>query len=135
MTTSRADMIAAQKPKRTPMGRRNVLTVTGLKDTDLFHYHFFKDSGDRLFRCLEAGYEFVKKDGLAVGDATVESARGTDSLLTKGTGGERLFLMRIPMDLYKADQAAKQLEVDALEDETRKQPRADGRYGKVTIAR
>lgn len=135
MTTSRADIISAQKPKRVPMGKRNVLTVTGLKDTDDFHYHFFKDSGDRLYRCLEAGYEFVSKAGLTVGDATVESARGTDSLLTKGTGGERLFLMRIPMDLYNADQAAKQLEIDALEDETRKQARADGHYGKVTVAR
>lgn len=134
MTTSRDEVKAAQKPKRTPMGRRNVLTVTGLDDEN-FHNHFFLDAGDRLYRCLEAGYEFVTKGGKTVGDSTVESARGTDSLVTKGTGGQRLFLMRIPMELYLADQAAKQLEIENLEAETRQLSKADGRYGKVTIAR
>lgn len=131
----RADAIDKQKPKRIPLGRRNILTVTGLTDQDDFHYHWFNDVEERLQHCLEAGYEFVGKTGLSVGDKTVESARGTDSIVKKGVGGGRIaYLMRIPMELYKQDQAAKQLEVDKL-DANIKSPKVDGSYGKVEITR
>jgi hypothetical protein len=113
--------IQKQKPKRVPLGRRNVMKLTGLKDEDLFHYHWFNDDGDRLYQCLEGGYEFVAKEGLEAGDQNVESARGTESTMKKGVGGGKVaYLMRIPLDIYKSDQANKQLEVDAMEADIRK---------------
>lgn len=134
--TTRQEEIQKQKPKRIPMGRRNILTVAGLQDTADFHYHWFNDIGDRLHKCVEAGYEFVLKSGLGAGDQTIESAKGTSSLLTKGVGGGvSAYLMRIPMQFYREDQKAKQLEVDALEAEMKLARRVEGSYGKITVER
>lgn len=134
--TTRQEAITNQKPKRTPLGRRNVLTVQGLQDTDDFHYHWFNDQGDRLQKCVEAGYEFVLKSGLTAGDSTVETARGTDSLMKKGVGmGVVSYLMKIPMEFYKADQRSKQLEVDAIEQETKLARQVEGSYGKISVSR
>lgn len=134
--TTRLEEISKQKPKRTPLGPRNILTVTGLQDTDEFHYHWFNDSGDRLWKCTEAGYEFVMKSGLTAGDTTVESARGTDSIMKKGVGqGFTAYLMRIPMEFYRKDQQAKQVEVDSLENEMKLARKVEGSYGKITVTR
>ena len=134
--STRQEELNKQKPKRAPMGRRNILTVSGLTDTDDFHYHWFNDVGDRLYKAMDASYTFVMKSGLQAGDTTVESARGTDSLMKKGVGqGFTAYLMKIPMDLYKADQRAKQLEVDALEAEMKLAREVDGKYGSINISR
>ena len=130
---TRQEMLEKQKPQRTPMGRRNVLTVKGLQDTDEFHYHWFNDVGARLYNCLDAGYMFVEKSGLAAGDLNVESARGTESVMCKGVGrGTKAYLMKIPMEFYREDQKAKQLELDAVEAEI-KAVKGDGKYGKVEL--
>lgn len=132
--TTRQEEIQKQKPKRVPMGRRNVLTVSGLKDTDEFHYHWFNDAGDRLHKCREAGYEFVLKSGLSAGDSTIETARGTDSIMKKGVGGGyTAYLMKIPLEFYKQDQRAKQVEVDAIEAEMKKARRVENSYGSIKI--
>lgn len=128
----REAIIASQKPKRVPLGRRQVLTVRGLIDQDLFHYHWFNDDGDRLYNCLEGGYEFVAKEGLQAGDQNVESARGTESVMKKGVGqGKTAYLMRIPIELYKEDQANKQLYNDSMEADIKK-PK-EGLTGKVEL--
>lgn len=133
MANTRKAVQEQQKPKRIPMGRRNTLQVYGLTDTAEFKYRFFNDIGDRLFQCLDAGYEFVNKDGLAVGDSNVESARGTESVVKKGVGmGVTAYLMRIPMELYLQDRLAK----DRLADEAEagiKAPKVDGSYGSVKV--
>lgn len=134
--TTRQEEIVKQKPKRIPMGRRNIITVAGLQDTADFHYHWFNDVGDRLHKCREAGYEFVLRSGLGAGDQTIESAKGTTSIMSKGMGGGTTgFLMRIPMEFYKQDQKAKQLEVDALEAEMKVARRVEGSYGKISVER
>src|SRR5512137_2457930 len=131
--STRQEMLNKQKPQRTPLGRRNIMTVKGLQDTDEFHYHWFNDVGDRLHSAVDAGYTFVEKSGLAVGDVTVESARGTESVVRKGVGGGKIaYLMKIPMEFFLEDKRAKQLEVDAQEAEI-KAPRSEGNYGKVEI--
>jgi len=131
----RAEAIEKQKPKRVPMGRRNVLSVKGITDDENFHYHWFNDIEDRLQYCMEAGYEFVARNGLQAGDKTVETARGTDSVMKKGVGGGRVaYLMRIPIELYREDQAAKQKLADDL-DAGIKAPKVDGSYGKVEVTR
>jgi hypothetical protein len=133
MANTRKAQIDKQKPKRVPMGRRQILTVRGLSDQENYHYHFFNDVDDRLYQCLEAGYEFVPKVGLEVGDQTVDSARGTESVIKRGVGGGKTaYLMRIPIELYQEDQAAKQKMVDELERGI-KNPKVDGAYGSVKV--
>ena len=125
--STRQEMLNKQKPQRTPLGRRNVMTVKGLQDTDEYHYHWFNDVGDRLYSALDAGYTFVEKSGVAVGDLNVESARGTESVVRKGVGqGKIAYLMKIPMEFFIQDKQAKQLEVDAQEAEI-KAAKSEGR--------
>lgn len=131
----RAEQQEKQKPKRVPMGRRQVLKLKGLKDDDQFHYHWFNDVGDRLNHALDGGYEFVPKSGLQAGDQTVEYARGTDSIMKKGVGmGTIAYLMKIPMEIYMQDQAEKLAQVDKIEAEI-KRPKGEGTYGKVEVSR
>ena len=134
MSNTRKAQIKKEKPQRVPLGRRNVLTVRGLDDQENFHYHFFNDEGDRLYQCLEGGYEFVPKVGLEIGDQTVDTARGTESVIKKGVGrGLTAYLMRIPMELYLQDQANKQKIVDELEAGIKNPKGLDGAYGKVSV--
>lgn len=129
----RTEIIENQKPKRVPLGRRNVLKVKGLQDESNFQYRWLNDIGDRLQQSIEGGYEFVDKAGLEAGDRTVETARGTESIMKKGVGmGITAYLMRIPREFYDRDQMEKQLLVDAMEADVRK-PKVDGAYGKVEI--
>ena len=133
---TRQEVMAQQKPTRTPMGRRNTLTVSGLTDTDRFQYRWFNDQNDRLARAIDAGYIFVDKYGKAAGDTAVDTARGTDSLMRKGVGfGVFAYLMKIPREIYDADQAAKQADVDRLEADMKQaaRDRTDGRYGSLEI--
>ena len=135
MANTRKAELEKQKPKngRVPMGRRNVMTVMGDVDRENYHYHFFNDIEDRLYQALQAGYEFVPKLGVTVGDQTVESARGTESVTKKGVGGGKTaYLMRIPIELYNQDQLAKQGIVDESEAGI-KNPKVEGAYGKVSI--
>lgn len=131
---ARTELLNKKKPGRVPMARRQVLNVRGLKDQNEFHYHWMNDVDDRLYNAIEAGYEFVNKQGLSVGDATVESARGTDSLLSKGVGGgKKAYLMRIPIELYNEDQNNKMKEIRAMENEIRGTAKQPGTYGHVEV--
>lgn len=133
MANTRKAQVEATKPKRVPMGHRNVLKIKGLTDNELFHYHLFNDVEDRLYRALEAGYAFVSKEGLEIGDKNIDSVRGTDSIMKKNVGGGlTAYLMRIPMEFYKEDQKAKQDQVAALEREIKK-PAIEGGFGGVKI--
>lgn len=135
MRTRNEEKVAQERPKRTRMGRRNVLTLTGITDTDEFHYHWFLDVNDRLLQALDAGYAFVQKGGISAGDKTVESARGDDSIMTKPSGNGRnlLYLMKIPMEFYKEDQNEKQKDILQVESDLLKSKPELGQYGKVDI--
>ncbi len=113
---------------------RAPLTYKGL-DRENFEPRFVLDRDDRIAMFLEAGYEFVKPTGSAVGEKTVESSSGLDSRVSKSTGGRKLYLMQLPKKFYDADQLAKQKVVDEIEQSMR--PRVDrgagADYGKVEI--
>lgn len=119
--------------KRAPVGRRNVLKVSG-QDPD-FVYRIVNDEGGRVDEFLAAGYEFVEKDTVKIGDARVgnPSAEGTHAQAHVG-GGKKAFLMRIKKEWYEEDQAAKQAHVDATEAAT-KEKALDGTYGDLKITR
>ena len=121
--------------KRSGLGGREVLTVADLPDQDKFHYHWINDIGDRLYQRYKEGYDFVEKGGLTAGDITVESARGTDSLLKRGVGrGVTAYLMKIPLELYNEYQAAKLERANAIDEEIRGSGKRQGVYGEVKVS-
>lgn len=121
--------------KRSGLGGRDILAVQELPDTDKFHYHWINDVGDRLYQRYKEGYDFVEKGGLTAGDITVESARGTDSLLKKGVGGGvTAYLMKIPMELYE-EYSAEQRAINArVDEEIRGSGNQPGVYGDVKLS-
>lgn len=63
--------------RRTPVGTRHILTVTG-KDPD-YHYRIVNDESDRVQQFLDAGYELVNANDVQVGDKRVNSASAEGS--------------------------------------------------------
>jgi len=123
----------AGRVQRTPIGKRNILTVAG-KDAN-YQYRIINDSGDRVQEFLEAGYELVKEDSVKVGDKRVNkaSAEGSVSQISVGQG-QKAFVVRIKKEWYDEDQRAKQDHVDVQENST-KSKALDGTYGKLEISR
>ena len=121
--------------KRSGLGGRDVLSVDGINDQDQFHYHWVNDIGDRLYQRFKEGYDFVEKGGVSAGDITVESARGTDSLLKKGVGmGITAYLMKIPKDLYEEYQSEKRQKVAESVEEIKGSGKQSGVYGDVKVS-
>jgi hypothetical protein len=127
----------ANRPKRTPLGIRNVLTA---EQRPGFVRRWVNDVDDRLSRAKEAGYMPVMKP-----TETADPRAGADSqmgsLVAKSVGGgTRAVLMEIPEEFYRADQDEKQKAVNATESGLRRQPGIKGQqyggtYGKVEITR
>lgn len=129
-------LVKKQRPNRVPVAEsRNVLTVEGNIDRNAFVPRWVNDVDDRIARFVNAGYEFVKNDGITVGDTTVDFNRQTDtSIVRKGVGGGKVaYLMAIPKEFYDEDQAKKQAKLDELEDTMLQAVNAENSYGKVTI--
>jgi hypothetical protein len=121
------------RTQRSPIGRRNVLTVSG-KEAG-YEYRIVNDSKDRVQEFLDAGYELVAEDSIKVGDKRVNaaSAEGTVSQLSVGQG-LKAFVMRIKKEWFDEDQKAKQTQVNEVEAAT-KAKALDGTYGKLEIGR
>lgn len=134
---TRKEVLEKKRPSRTTNSRKNVLTVIGLTDTDEFHYHWFNDIGENIPKRLEEGYEFVDRYGKIVGDKTVETARGSDSLLKKPVGfGIYAYLMKIPMDVYREYKETERREnVTAFEAEIKRSVKTPGNYGSIDVSR
>lgn len=104
-----------QRVSRTPVsGPRDILNVRN-KDEN-YVYRWVKDVPGRVQRFLDGGYEVVVDDNAQVGHKTVDATSRLGSALTRNTDGTALVLMRIPREWYDEDQAAKQAEIDAIED-------------------
>lgn len=121
------------RTRRTPVSRKNILTVQG-KDPN-YHYRIVNDVGDRVQSFIDAGYELVPDDKVRVGDKRINktSSEGSISHLSVGQG-DKAFVMKIKKEWFDEDQAAKQAEVNRME-ETARQTALDGTYGKLEISR
>ena len=107
-----------ERPKRTPIKGRNVLTVAGKEDG--FHYRFVNRIGDRVEMMKERGWEVVDKAAVRVGDRRVATPSAEGSVAEAHVGdGMKAIVMRIPDELYNEDQAMKQREIDDMEDALR----------------
>ena len=132
--TRGANSASAQRPKRTPISGRNVLTVTGKEPG--YVYRIVNDASDRIQQFLDAGYEKVAASDVQVGDKRINSAspEGSVAQVSVGNFGEKAVVMRIREEWYKEDQQSKNAHVDQLE-QTIKQNVSGADYGTVKITR
>ena len=126
-----------QRPQRTPINGRNILTVTG-KDPN-YVYRIVNAVGDRIQQFKEAGYELVNGADVKVGERRLDSAtaEGSHAMAVVDKEGTKAFVMRIRKEWYEEDQAAKQAHVADLEQSIKKDALAnnDLRSGKLEITR
>lgn len=131
-----------ERPKRISVNQqRDKLNVLGL-DTGNFYYRWVNDVEDRLLTFKQAGYEFVDKSEVkSSGDPTVDTSKGTDSRLRKGVGGGlTAFLMKLPLEYKRQDDAEKEAEIletersmRRLKSETGHRMSQDADYGNISI--
>jgi len=120
-------------------GMRDLLTVHG-KDPR-YHYYWELDSdenGSRIRARRLAGYEFVQADEVSIGQASVYKSYNVGTIVRVPTGGDYLYLMKIPMEWHEDDLRAQEEEnlkqeqkIEAITNSVR----ADGGYGKVELSR
>jgi len=121
---------------RVPVGgRRNITTVNDTPDG--FVDRWVNDVNGRVSLFARAGYEHVPAAN--IGDSGVDEAAAQAGVVSREMGqAVTAYLMRQNKDDFKADQAAKQLDVDTTEDSIRRETKdklKDGHYGEVTIGR
>lgn len=104
-----------ERPKRTRINGRNILTVSGKEPG--YVYRIVNDVGDRVEMFKQAGYELVESEAVQVGERRVNaaSALGSKAQVSVDSTGTKAFVMRIPKEWYDEDQRAKQSDVDELE--------------------
>ena len=127
---------AKVRPKRTPISKRNILSVEG-KDPN-YHYRIVNDTGDRIQAFKDAGYETVLASDVRIGDKRINSATPEGSVAQVSVGGgQKALLMRIPKEWYEEDQALKQTEINRLEQSTLQQAleRNELKTGKLEVTR
>lgn len=125
------------RPQRTPIGTKSRLAIHN-KEAG-YEYRIVNDVRDRVEIFKQNGWEVVPAADIRVGDKRVEdpSAVGSSSRVPVGLIGEQAghaVVMRIPTEWYKEDQAAKQAEINRLE-QTMKEEALEGNYGKLEINR
>jgi len=112
----------ANRPQRTPLGRRSRLTA---EKRPGYVRRWVNDVEDRLERFRAAGYDFVSSQD--------PSEDGKESRRIKNVGGgAKAYLMEIDEKFYREDQATKQQDVDAREAGLRPNTN-DGQHGGVKI--
>jgi hypothetical protein len=124
----------ANRPTRIPIHEsRDRLTVKSHIDP-AFVYRVVKDKPGRIDTFLAAGYEIVT-DAVQVGDkkAATPGQEGSPVKISLGRG-EQGYLMRIPRDWYEEDQHAKELELQAREEQMVQTAKKET-YGRLEINR
>lgn len=123
------------RPERIPVsGNRDILTVKN-KEAG-FVYRWVLDTGNRLVKFRQGGWEVAPDNGLVVGDARIGTVSQEGSAVTASAGnGQVLVLMRIKEEFYNEDQDYKERNIQEMEGEIENLGgnASDGRYGKVRI--
>lgn len=121
-----------KRPKRVPLGTRNVLTAP---ERQGYVRRFVNDEADRVARFEAAGYNIVREQ-VEVGDPKAGKNSQIGSVVRPNVGsGKTAVLMEIKEEYYKEDQEAQQRRVDEGERDMRTNLNSgrDGTYGKVDI--
>ena len=112
MAIEKTSQAQVSRPKRTPIGRRNRLSVEN-KDPN-YVYRIVNDLDGRVQDMIDRDYEIVPK--AEVGDKRVDSPSSLGSVKQIAVGqGVTAVVMRKRRDWHDDDQALKQKEVDDLE--------------------
>jgi len=113
MATEKPDQAQVSRPRRTPIGKRNRLTVEG-RDPN-YHYRIVNDVDGRVQDLLDQDYEIVLD--AKVGDKRVNdpSSLGSAKQISVGNGVKAI-VMRKRKNWHEDDQALKQKEIDDLEE-------------------
>lgn len=118
------------RPERTPVGRRNILSVKG-KDPD-FEYRIVNDEYDRVDSFKDAGWEVVSNSDVRVGDKRVGQTSAVSSAATVSVGqGMKGVVMRIKKDWYEEDAARKRADAKSREATSRTDATNGADYGKI----
>jgi len=124
---------ATGRPKRIPLGARNVLTFPPIPG---YRTRVVNDVDGRIERFKDAGYEVVMSDEL-LGDRSAGVAGSVGSEVSKPVGaGRRGVLMKIKEEFYQEDHAAKQAAIDKTEEGLYRQAQDSGlttRLGNQTL--
>lgn len=112
MATEKTTQAQVGRVRRTPIGRRNKLTVEN-RDPN-YHYRVVNDVDGRVQDMIDMDYEIVT-DAI-VGDKRVDnpSTLGSAKQISVG-GGVKAIVMRKRKDWHEQDQAEKQRQIDELE--------------------
>jgi hypothetical protein len=99
-----------ERSSRVPFGTPQRRFSISKEESEQFHYHVFNDNWrkepGRLERALSAGYELVDHD------------HSGDNAGTNDDGSEiKQVLMKQPKEMYERDQAAKQKEIDKVDEQ------------------
>ena len=120
------------RPKRIPLGTRNVLTA---EKKPGYVRRFVNDEGDRVAQFEAAGYEVVREK-MDVGDPKAGQSSQLGNVVRPPVGaGTSAVLMEIKEEYYEEDQKAKQDRIDAGEKDMRANLNSgrEGTYGNVDI--
>lgn len=123
---------ASARPRRTPVGTRNRLSVPNQEAG--YVYRIVNDEDDRVSQMLEQGYEVVPNT--KVGDKRVDlpSATGSASVVSVGRGMSAV-VMRQRKEWYDEDQRSKLVQVDAIEETMRGDLKTKSDYGEFSISK
>lgn len=120
-----------RRVRRTPIGQRNVLTITGKEPG--YEYRVVNDVGDRVQEFLDNGWEVVKASTVRVGDKRLGNPTAEGSAAKASVGNNvQAMILRIKDEYYQEDQAAKQAYV-AKTEEAMKGEAQNGTYGKLDL--
>jgi hypothetical protein len=132
------DVVREDRPRRIPVsGNRDVLTVHNKEDG--FVYRWVLDTGNRIERFKQGGYEVAPDNGLLVGDARLGTTNEHGASVTaKGLDGQPLVLMRIKAEWHQEDQDAKESEIKQMEGSIERLGQRggldpEGTYGRITV--
>ncbi len=121
------------RPKRIPLGTRNVLTAPKREG---YTRRFVNDEGNRVQTFQAAGYEVVK-ERINVGDHKAGKETQIGKAVTPSVGGgTKAVLMEIKNEYYEEDQREKHNRLKAVENGMRRS-RNDyrpGEFGEVNIS-
>jgi len=126
---------AEVRRKRVPVsGNRDILTVHGKDPNYMYRWVLdSKETGQRIWKFKQAGYDHVTSDEVQVGDMMVYKSDNVGSIVRHPAGKENyLYLMKIRKEWYEEDQAAKMEDLAMSEKEhmrERDTESDDGMYG------
>ena len=127
-------MANVKRPTRTPLGTRSRLAVKGKEPG--FHYRIVNDVEGRIQDFIDAGYEVVSDDGVTVGDKRIANPTQEGSPVKVHVGGgNQAYLMRIKDEWKAEDDAAKQAQINELEESMKANAKQNSFYGDIKISK